>query len=205
MWDGWVDIENPRIHIVGHWNYKEDVVKPVYVVSSAEKVELFLNGKSLGNGQRDYHFLYTFKDVAFVPGKLEAVGYDKNGKECCRAELQTAGKPEQIKLSVIQSPKGWKADGADMVLLQVEVMDKDGRRCPLANDLIHFDVEGPAEWRGGIAQGKDNYILSKDLPVECGINRALIRSLTTPGTVRITAKLMDCNLPKSVFLPHLLK
>lgn len=93
------------------------------------------------------------------------------------ALVQTAGKPEQIKLSVIQSPKGWKADGADMVLLQVEVMDKDGRRCPLANDLIHFDVEGPAEWRGGIAQGKDNYILSKDLPVECGINRALIRSL----------------------------
>ncbi len=42
-----MDIENPRIHIVGHWNYKEDVVKPVYVVSSAEKVELFLNGKSL--------------------------------------------------------------------------------------------------------------------------------------------------------------
>ena len=39
----------------------------------------------------------------------------------------------------IQSPKGWKADGADMVLLQVEVMDKDGRRCPLANDLIHFE------------------------------------------------------------------
>jgi len=37
MWDGWVDIENPRIHIVGHWNYKEDVVKPVYVVSSARK------------------------------------------------------------------------------------------------------------------------------------------------------------------------
>lgn len=51
-----------------------------------------------------------------------------------------------------------------MVLLQVEVMDKHGRRCPLANDLIHFEVEGPAEWCGGIAQGKDNYILSKDLP-----------------------------------------
>jgi hypothetical protein len=86
--------------------------------------------------------------------------------------LQTAGKPEQIQLSFIQSPEGWKADGADMVLLQVEVMDKDGNRCPLANDLIHFEVEGPAEWRGGIAQGENNYILSKDLPVECGINRA---------------------------------
>ena len=187
MWDGWVDIENPRIHIIGHWNYKEGVVKPVHVVSNTEKVELFLNGKSLGTGDREYHFLFTFKEVAFVPGKLEAVGYDENGKETCRARLQTAGEPEQIKLSLIQSPKGWKADGADMVLLQVEVTDRDGRRCPLANDLIHFEVEGPADWRGGIAQGKDNYILSKDLPVECGINRALVRSLTTAGTVRIKA------------------
>ena len=54
--------------------------------------------------------------------------------------MQTAGKPEQIKLSVIQSPKGWKADGADMVLLQVEVMDKDGRRCSLYYQKYgHFD------------------------------------------------------------------
>lgn len=188
MWDGWVDTECPRIHIVGHWNYKERTVKPVYVVSSADKVELFLNGKSLGNGERDYHFLYTFKDITFAPGKLEAVGYDESGKECCRTRLQTVGEPEQIKLSVIQSPKGWKADGADLVLLQAEVVDKEGNRCPLANDLIHFEVEGPGEWRGGIAQGKDNYILSKDLPVECGINRALIRSLTTAGTVKIIAK-----------------
>lgn len=117
MWDGWVDIENPRIHIVGHWNYNDTVVKPVYVVSNTKQVELFLNGKSLGRGEQKYRFLYTFDRVAFEPGKLEAVGYDENGKECCRARLQTAGRPEQIKLSVIQNPKGWKADGADMVLL----------------------------------------------------------------------------------------
>ena len=188
MWDGWVDIENPRIHIVGHWNYNDTVVKPVYVVANTEKVELLLNGESLGYGVREYNFLYTFDKVAFKPGKLEAVGYDENGKETCRTALQTAGKPEQIKLSVIQSPHGWKADGADMILLQVEVTDKEGRRHPLANDLIHFEVEGPAEWRGGIAQGVDNYILAKDLPVECGVNRALIRSLTQAGTIRITAK-----------------
>lgn len=188
MWDGWVDLEQPRIHIIGHWNYKDDTTKPIYVVSTADKVELFLNGKSLGEGEKDYNFLFTFKDVKFEAGKLEAIGYDETGKECCRTALQTAGEPEQIKLNLIQSPNGWKADGADMILVEVEVLDKDGRRCPLANDLIHFDVEGPAEWRGGIAQGKDNYILSKDLPVECGINRALVRSLTTAGTVRITAK-----------------
>lgn len=187
MWDGWVDIEQPRIHIIGHWNYKPDVIKPLYVVSSAERVELKLNGKSLGEGERSFQFLFTFPDVAFEAGRLEAVGYDAEGRECCRTALQTAGTPAAIRLKAIQSPAGWKADGADMVLVEVEVTDAEGRRCPLANHPIHFEVEGPAEWRGGIAQGPDNYILSQDLPVECGINRALVRSLTEAGKVRIKA------------------
>ncbi len=187
MWDGWVDIEQPRIHIIGHWNYKPDVIKPLYVVSSAERVELKLNGKSLGEGERSFQFLFTFPDVAFEAGRLEAVGYDAEGRECCRTALQTAGTPAAIRLKAIQSPAGWKADGADMVLVEVEVTDAEGRRCPLADNLIHFEVEGPAEWRGGIAQGPDNYILSQDLPVECGINRALVRSLTEAGKVRIKA------------------
>ncbi|WP_297676347.1 DUF4982 domain-containing protein [uncultured Bacteroides sp.] len=187
MWDGWVDTETPRIHIIGHWNYGEDVVKPIHVVSSADSVALFLNGKSLGESVQEYHFLHTYHNVKFEAGKLEAVGYDANGKECCRTELQTAGKPERIRLNLMQSPAGWKADGADVVLVQVEVVDKEGRRCPLANDLINFEMEGPAEWRGGIAQGENNYILSQKLPVECGVNRVLIRSLTEAGNVRLKA------------------
>src|SRR5579872_2002292 len=27
MWDGWVDVERPRIHIIGHWNYAPGVKK----------------------------------------------------------------------------------------------------------------------------------------------------------------------------------
>lgn len=187
MWDGWVDTETPRIHIIGHWNYEDSVVKPIHVVSSADSVALFLNGKSLGESVQEYHFLHTYHNVKFEAGKLEAVGYDANGKECCRTELQTAGKPERIRLNLMQSPAGWKADGADVVLVQVEVVDKEGRRCPLANDLINFEMEGPAEWRGGIAQGENNYILSQKLPVECGVNRVLIRSLTEAGNVRLKA------------------
>lgn len=188
MWDGWVDIEQPRIHIVGHWNYKPEVVKPLYVVSSAEEVELLLNGRSLGRGEKSYQFLFTFPDVRFEKGQLEAVGYDKEGNVCCRTTLQTAGAPSRIALRAIENPLGWMADGADLALIEVEVTDDKGQRCPLANNLIHFEIEGAAEWRGGIAQGEANYTLSKDLPVECGINRALVRSLTTAGTVRITAR-----------------
>lgn len=187
MWDGWVDTENPRLHIVGHWNYEPGVVKPVYVVSNTDSVALFLNGKPMGQAQRDYHFLFTFDKIAFTPGVLEAVGYN-DGKEAARMQLRTAGKPAKLNLAAIQHPKGWKADGADLVLLQVEVVDAEGNRCPLANDLIHFTVEGPEEWRGGIAQGPDNYILSEKLPVECGVNRALLRSSVTAGKVVVRAE-----------------
>ena len=188
MWDGWVDIENPRIHIVGHWNYADTIVKPVYVVSSAHQVELLLNGKSLGKVEPEYRFLFTFPQVSFQAGRLEAVGYDEAGVECCRTLLQTAGPAASIRLTAIQNPNGWKADGSDVVLVEAEVVDAQGRRCPLANNLLHFDLQGPAEWRGGIAQGPENYILSQDLPVECGVNRVLVRSLTTAGEVRLEAR-----------------
>lgn len=54
--------------------------------------------------------------------------------------------------------------------------------------MIHFSLEGAAEWRGGMAQGPDNYILSNDLPVECGVNRILLRSTTQAGKIALTAR-----------------
>lgn len=186
MWDGWVDVENPRIYIAGHWNYNNDTVKPVYVVSNTQEVKLFLNGKELEDARHEYEFLYTYDDVAFEPGKLVAVGYN-DGEEVARYALETVGEPVAIKLSTIENPSGWKADGADVALVQIEVVDAQGRRCPLANDMISYELEGPAEWRGGVAQGPDNYILATSFPVECGINRAIIRSTTTAGKVTLTA------------------
>ncbi len=187
MWNGWVDTDQYQTYIIGHWNYPEQTVKPVYVVSNAEEVELFLNGQSLGTGKRDYHFLFTFDSIAFQPGKLEAISR-MNGKEVSRYKLVTAGEPAQLKLTAIQNPEGFHADGADMALLQIEVIDNDGHRCPLDNRTIHFTLNGEAEWRGGIAQGTDNYIRSLSLPVECGINRALIRSTTQAGTITVKAE-----------------
>ena len=188
MWNGWVDTEADQTYIIGHWNYPENTVKPVYVVSTGEEVELFLNGHSLGKGEREYQFLFTFEKVTFKPGKLEAVSYDKAGKELSRYTLTTAGEPAKIKLTAMQNPEGFQANGADMALIQVEIVDKEGRRCPLDNRVISFTLNGEAEWRGGIAQGENNYILSTNLPVECGINRVLIRSTTKAGKIILSAK-----------------
>jgi lysophospholipase L1-like esterase len=44
--------------------------------------------------------------------------------------------------------------------VDVEVINAGGQRCPTALNLIDFSIDGPAEWRGGIAQGPDNYVLA---------------------------------------------
>ena len=190
MWDGWVDVEKPRAHIFGHWNYTSTVKKPVQVVSSADVVELRLNGKSIGRSDKpEYRFLFTFPDIAWQPGTLEAIGYDKSGKELCRDRHETTGAPAALRLTsrIAADGLGFKADGADIALVEVEVVDAQGRRVPTALDTVAFTLDGPAEWRGGIAQGPDNFILSKTLPVEGGVNRVLVRSTTKPGRVTLRA------------------
>ena len=207
MWNGWVEPEKQQTYIIGHWNYPENTTKNVYVVSTANDVELFLNGKSLGHGKQSYRYLYTFKNVTYEPGKLEAVAADGS-----RYALETAGQPYQLKLTAIQNPEGTKADGADMALFEVEVVDKQGRRCPLANQLVHFEMWGQGKWIGGIATRNnkdmqrpdknrpaglldaaatknvsDNYVGAMNLPVECGVNRVLVRTTTTAGKINLSA------------------
>ena len=211
MWDGWVEPENDRTHIIGHWNYEPGTVKDVYVVSTGDKVELLVNNKPVGTGERSFKWLYRFKDVAFEPGTLEAVGYNEVGEgPTSRDTLITAGEPARLKLTPIGNPEGMKADGADMVLLQVEVVDKQGRRCPLDDRMVNFQLWGEAQWIGGMGtrdnkkyqaddthrdkslldssnkrNTSDNYVGHMSLPVECGVCRVLVRSTTTAGDIGV--------------------
>ncbi len=188
MWDGWVDVERPRAHIVGHWNYAPGTVKPVHVISSAETVKLTLNGKTVGSARQSERFLFTFDQVVWEEGELKAVGYDAKGRQMCETRLATAGKPVALRLKNIPSPHGLRADGADLALVQVEAVDAQGRRNPVALDTVHFELDGPAEWRGGIAQGPGNHVLARSLPVEGGVNRVFVRSTTQPGKITLRAR-----------------
>ena len=223
MWDGWVSPEKERTHIIGHWNYAPNTTKPIYVVSTADEVELFV--KSLGKGERSYQWLFTWPSVTFEPGTLIAKGYSNSSANLFREgsgsvaaptstdTLVTAGEPFQLKLTAIENPEGFLADGADMALIQVEVVDKEGRRCPLDNRMVNFHVNGEVRWIGGIGtrdnkqyltdgpkkdstlldssnkkNHSDNYVGHESLPVECGVNRVLLRSTTTPGIIEIAAQ-----------------
>ncbi|WP_207512757.1 glycoside hydrolase family 2 protein [Longitalea luteola] len=187
MWDGWVNPETYGIHIIGHWNYAPGVKKDIYVVSSAAKVELKVNGRSLGFGEKSNGFLFTFKNVEWQPGTIAAFGSDAKGKVVCETRITTKGEPVALRLKNIERPVPFIADGHDLSLVEVEVIDAKGERCPTALNRVNFTLDGPAEWRGGMAMGPDNYILAKSLPVENGVNRVLIRSTTTAGKITIKA------------------
>ena len=188
IWDGWVDTDTVRAHIIGHWNYASDVKKDITVISTADAVELFVNGKSLGKGEQSKRFIFTFKEVAFKPGTIKAVGYNKAGKQVCETSKSTVGEPAAVKLTAIQRPGGILADGQDLAIIEVEVVDKDGNRCPTALNMIEFDVKGAGEFVGGIAEGPDNYVGSENIPVQCGINRVFVRSSCKAGSIKIKAK-----------------
>jgi hypothetical protein len=187
MWDGWVEPERPAAHIIGHWNYEEGVKKNIYVISSADKVELKVNDQSMGFGIKSDGFLFTFNDISWKPGTISAIGYDNKEKRVCSALKRTTGEPVALRLTHIKSPRGFIADGHDLALIEVEVVDKQGNRVPTALNMVDFDLKGPAEWRGGMAQGPGNYILTNSFPVEGGVNRAIIRSKTIAGVVTIVA------------------
>ncbi|HSC55490.1 MAG TPA: DUF4982 domain-containing protein [Phnomibacter sp.] len=187
MWNGWVVPEKQGIHIIGHWNYKAGVVKNIYVVSTTEKVELKVNGVSKGFGKRSDGFLFTFDNIAWQPGNISAHGYDAQGKQVAVYTIQTTGEPVALRLTQVKRPTAFLANGHDIALVEVEVVDAKGNRCPTALNMIDYSISGQGEWRGGMAMGPDNYVGTKSFPVEGGVNRFLVRSTTTPGNITITA------------------
>jgi hypothetical protein len=187
MWDGWVVPEKQSLHIVGHWNYAPGVKKDIYVISTSYKVELKVNGRSLGFGAKSDGFLFIFKDVTWQPGNIQAIGYNGEDKIVCTGVINTVGKPVALRLTPVKRPTTFVANGHDLALIEVEVVDANGHRCPTALHMINYSLTGPAEWRGGMAMGPGNYVLQKSFPVEGGVNRFLIRSTTTPGTITIKA------------------
>jgi beta-galactosidase len=180
--------DDPQVHIIGHWSYPAGTRKTVYVASNGEAVELFLNGRSLGRGERSNLFLFAFPDVAFEPGELKAVA-SREDRVVATTSEHTTGPAVALKLTLLPSgPQGLLADGADVALIDVEAVDADGRRVPTFQQRVDFDVGGPVTWRGGYNSGKLDSINHRYLDLEAGINRVAIRAGRTPGEAWVSAR-----------------
>jgi beta-galactosidase len=181
--------DDPQVHIIGHWTYPAGTKKAIYVTSNAEEVELFVNGKPLGKGTVSNRYLFTFPDVAWEAGEIKAVA-SIGGKVVATESKHTVGPAVALRMTPIIATGGWRADGSDIALIDVEAVDAKGDRCPTFQQRVDFEITGPGVWRGGYNSGKIKSTNNPYLDLESGINRVSVRATRTAGevTVRVTGQ-----------------
>lgn len=144
--------EKPTLHILPHWNWegREGQTTPVFVYTSYDSAELFLNGKSHGVRKKNKatpqdRYRLMWNEVKYAPGTLKVVAYDSTGRAVAEEQVVTAGKPHQIVLEADRKQIG--ADGKDISYVTVSVVDKAGNPCPTATAQLKFDVSGAGAFK----------------------------------------------------------
>jgi beta-galactosidase len=183
----WTD--NPMVHLLPHWNWQgfEGKAIPVWCYSNCESVELFLNGKSLGEKKfSDTHDLHLEWNVAYIQGTLKAVAKN-NGEIVCSDEVQTTGAP--AKIALIPDRTEITADGEDLSYIKVEIVDQEGRVCPNADNLVKFIIEGNG-FIAGVGNGNPvshEYFKAHEREAFHGLCLVVVQSEHDRGTIRLSA------------------
>jgi beta-galactosidase len=140
------------LHILPHWNWegREGETTPVFVYTSYNSAELFVNGKSQGiqkksNQSKLSRYRLMWMDVKYEPGTLKVVAYDDNGKTVAEQTIVTAGKPHHIKLEA--DKQVISANGEDLSYVTATILDKQGNPCPTASNRLYFEVKGNGKYR----------------------------------------------------------
>jgi beta-galactosidase len=159
----WTD--RPVLHLFPHWNWRgrEGQVIPVLAYTNCNSVELFLNGRSLGEKAQEFpaqgtsggwnsyalpvvrattNDLHLSWDVPYEPGVLRAVGKRRDGTVACEAEVRTVGAPAAIRLTATRDTVS-DAPG-DVALVTFEIVDSAGTVVPTADNLVRLTVTGGA-------------------------------------------------------------
>jgi beta-galactosidase len=128
------------LHLLPHWNWpgKEGKEIDVWCYSNCEEVELRLNGQSLGRKTMAQYGHLSWM-VPYAPGVLEARGY-KGGKVIARKRMETTGAPAAVRLT--PDRRVLTADGRDVAVVTVSVVDSRGRHVPVAGNEIQFVLAG---------------------------------------------------------------
>ena len=183
----WAPDKN-TVHLLPHWNWPERVGKPVpvYVYTSGDSAELFLNGKSLGRKSKDPRaatvmdrYRLRWEEVVYQPGVVKAVGYRKD-RPIGEAVVRTAGEPARLRLTPDRT--SLQSSGEDLCYVLVEAVDKDGNLCPLAMNQVSFKLGGPARI-AGVGNGDHHFPAEFDTDnVRLFYGKAILIARTEEGS-----------------------
>jgi beta-galactosidase len=177
----------PVLHVFPHWNWPgmEGKEIAVWVYSNLDKVELFLNGQSLGAKEmkKDSHLAWN---VEYTPGTIEARGY-KNGKHVRTAKRETTGTAARLVMKADREEV--LADGEDVAMFAVEVQDAQGRVVPVADNEVTFHVSGVGKPIGVGNGDPTSHESDKGTSRRafCGLCMAIVQSTKTAGNITVEA------------------
>jgi hypothetical protein len=165
----------------------------VYV--DADEVELRCNGDLVARAEvgAERRYIASF-DMTYVPGELVAVAL-RNGEESGRATLRTAG--ESVQLLIRADRTSVDAD-ADLVFVEISLVDDDGTAHVLRDKELTVTVTGPGVLQGlGSADPRstENYTASS-CTTFAGRALAVVRS-TAEGLIAVSVEAGGCD-PVSV-------
>ena len=182
----------PMVHIGVSWDWNAGQRIDVPVYANGARVELRLNGASLG--VRDIDLRVPEESVAwwqlpFQPGTLEAVAYDAQGAVVARDAVSSHG--DSAALTLEAEPGGLTADGESMAFIQVGAVDALGRPVANAADRVRVSVEGPVRLLGldnGDSADMDGY-KTDERCLFAGRLLAMVGATDAPGeaVVRVEA------------------
>ncbi len=178
--------EKPVLHLFPHWNWpgKEGQEIAVWCDSNCEAVELFLNGESLGKQTMPVNSHLEWK-VPYAPGTLLAKGY-RGSQEMAQVKVETTGAAARIKL--LPDRSAIQADGEDVSMVTVEVVDAQGRVVPAAENEVSFAIEGGKIL--GVGSGDPSSHepdKAGQRKVFNGLAQVIVQSMKKPGDIMLSA------------------
>jgi len=202
--------EEPMLHLFPHWSWegREGQFIPVLAYTNVDAVELYLNDRFIGEKRIEFPRqgttgswngyatppvfpttadLHMAWDVPYEPGVLRAVGKIQDSVVVTR-EVRTTGAPAALRLSVDRSQI--RAGERDVAHVQAEVVDSEGQVVPYADDVVTFEVEGPATLLAvGNGDPEDHGpYLTKERRAFHGLLLAMVQSVDATGRVRVKAR-----------------
>lgn len=179
--------ETEDIHLFPHWNWagREGEIIDVWCYGRQGQIELFLNGTSLGKRTMPELEHVAWK-VPYEAGLLEARGY-RGGEVVAVKRVETTDAPEGIRLEADRPAIA--ADAEDVAVVNVSVVDRQGRIVPTADNSIAFEVSDNARIIGVGNGDPASHEPDKGTTrrVFNGLCQVLVQSTTQAGTIRLRA------------------
>ncbi|PKQ64258.1 hypothetical protein BZG02_05395 [Labilibaculum filiforme] len=183
---GWQEVNE-------HWNYSIDDSIAVEVYTNQEKIELFLNDKSMGIqslASNEDHIIKFM--IPYEKGKLTAKAVD--GTESY--SIQTA--KEVQKLELLADQEEVLANSYDVIHYTLQLTDKNG--IPVRNQelKVEFEITGPARLLGvdnGSSSSVQDY-QTNTITTANGKCLLILQSTFEKGTIKVKAKAKELSSPE---------